>query len=161
MCYFTGFYIIIKCTKCDSTWKLTIKKGIRPRDLAPGLFERFVNNDKLLAWQYAFDQQFLRQNASVVDYTDVGYSVEGIMPFDGPLLVHLKCPYTFDLKLSALLAKALSTSVGQIKKLADRIALPASLECDITKLRIKADIDILFKAGITLTQPPTEASPQG
>jgi len=156
-------WLIYKCSKCDSTWKLTIKKGIKPRDLAPGLFERFVSNDKCLAWQYAFDRHFLKQNTCVVDYTSVNYSIDGIKTdvktLDGPLLVHLKSPYTFDLKLSAMLAKALSSSVGQIKKLAHSKAISVD-SGDIMKLRIRADIDILFEAGITLTPPPTEADPQ-
>ena len=121
-------WLIYKCKKCDSTWKLAINKGIRPRDVPAGLFEQFIDNDKDLAWQYAFDRQFLRQHSCVVDYAGVGYVVQGVEAWDGPLHVRVVSPFIFDLKLSALLAKALGVSVGQIKKLAESGMISASLD---------------------------------
>ena len=135
-------WLIYKCHKCDSTWKLTIKKGIRPRDIPAELFERFIVNDKCLAWQYAFDRNFIKQNSCVIDYDSVEYAVEGFEAFDGPTLVRVESPYTFDLKLSALLAKLLCLSVGQIKKLTESGAISAGPEIDIKKYRIKSDLDI-------------------
>ena len=151
-------WLIYKCHKCDSTWKLAINKGIRPRDVEPGLFERFIDNDRDLAWQYAFDRQFLRQHMCVVDYAGVGYAVQGDCVWDEPLHVRVVSQFVFDLKLSALLARALGVSVGQIKKLAEGGVISASLyrpagdpqagqpaqEIDIMKHRIKADVDVLL-----------------
>lgn len=135
-------WLIYKCSKCDSTWKLTIKKGIRPRDVPPEVFEKFINNDKALAWQYAFDRYFLKQNACVVDYANVEYDIEGLEATNGPMIVQLQSPFIFELKLSALLAKALCVSVGQIKKLVANGAISVNPDCDIMKYRIKADLDI-------------------
>ena len=137
-------WLIYKCTKCDSTWKLTIEKGVRPRDIPAELFERFINNDRALAWQYAFDRRFLKENACVVDYANVEYSVEGFEVWDGPLLVHLKSPFIFELKLSALLAKVLCVSVGQIRKFVEEGLISAAPEIDIMKYRIKTDLDVYF-----------------
>jgi len=140
-------WLIYKCTKCDNTWKLTIYKGMRPHELPAGLFDKFVNNDAALAWEYAFDRNFLRQNACVVDYSDVGYTAEAIeteaVETDGecdgdfPRVVHIKSRYSFDLKLRALLAYMLGTSIGQIKRLADEGAISAGPEIDIMKHKIK------------------------
>jgi len=138
-------WLIYKCHKCDSTWKLTIKKGIKPYDLPAALFERFIDNDKCLAWQYAFDKHFLKQNSCVVDYTNMGYYVEGHEAYVGPVLIRIQSPYVFDLKLSALLAKALSLSVGQIKKLAEGGAVSVTPEVDIMKHKIKSDLDIFMR----------------
>ena len=137
-------WLIYKCSKCDSTWKLTIEKGVKPRDIPAELFERFINNDKALAWQYAFDRHFLKQNACVVDYSGVEYVVEGFKACNYPLYVRIECPYIFDLKLSSLLAKALNVSVGQVKKLVESGTVSAGPEINIMKHRIKSDVDIFI-----------------
>jgi len=137
-------WIIYKCHKCDSTWKLAIKKGIRPHDLPEGLFDRFINNDRCLAWQYAFDRHFLKQHNCVIDYTNVEYSVDGYEAHDGHLLVNIESPYCFDLKLSAVLANVLCMTVGQIRKLVESGGISANNEIDIMKHRIKSDISGLI-----------------
>ena len=140
-------WLIYKCSKCETTWKLTIKKGVKPRDLPAELLDRFFNNDAELAWKYAFDRQLLKRNACEINCTDVKYTVEGVgLPdFDNPLLIHLKSLYTFDLKLSAFLADMLGISIGGIKKLADSGMISASPEHDIMKYRIRADIDLFLQ----------------
>jgi len=135
-------WLIYKCSKCDSTWKLTIKKGIKPRELQAGLFDRFVSNDRDLAWDYAFDRYLLKQNACVVCYDNIAYEIEGVEPFEKSLLVHLKSHYFFDLKLSALFAKVLGVSIGQIKRLVEHKSIIVYPEIDIMKYRIKCDVDI-------------------
>jgi len=140
-------WLIYKCHKCDSTWKLAIKKGIRPRDLPAGLFDRFINNDSELAWQYAFDRNFLKQHNCVIDYASVKYTIEGNSPHSGPQWVHIQSPYCFDLKLGVLLANALSTTVGQIKKHVESGVISITPEIDIMKHRIKSDITGLHLTG--------------
>ena len=156
-------WLIYKCTKCDSTWKLTIDKGIKPRDIPAELFERFINNDRHLAWKYAFDRRFLKENACVVDYVSVEYSVEGAAAevvqalkhavisgayacdaSKNTLHVRLVSPYIFELKLSAMLAKVLCVSVGQVRKLVDSGVISAGPEIDIIKHRIKSDLDVFI-----------------
>ena len=134
-------WLIYKCTKCDNTLKLSICKGVRPHELPTGLFDKFVNNDALLAWQYAFDRNFLKQHDCTIDYSSVEYIVDIIDDCDwkAPVTVHVKSQYSFDLKLSALLARMLDTSIGQIKRLADAGQISASLGINIMKYRIRAD----------------------
>jgi len=140
-------WLIYKCTKCDSTWKLATNKGIRPHELPAGLFDQFIDNDAALAWQYAFDRNFLKQHSCEVDYTNVGYTVENTNEYksDTPLLAHVNSQYSFDLKLSALLAKMLDTSIGQIKRLADAGQISTDPEINIMKHKIKADHCIAIK----------------
>jgi len=163
-------WLIYKCVKCDNTWKLTLYKGIRPHELPEGLFDKFVENDAALAWQYAFDRNFLKQQGCIIDYSNVNYTVNqpktddntprhceersdeaiqttGLLRFgrnddcegvdsyhaDAPVLVHVKSDYSFDLKLSALLARMLDTSIGQIKGLTERRHISANQDIDIIK----------------------------
>jgi hypothetical protein len=145
-------WIIYKCTKCDTTLKLTIMKGIKPHGIPRELFEKFTHNDTTLAWQYAFDKIFMRKNACVVDYTGVEYRVEGFcgeMPRQ-PLLVRLESEYYFNLKLSTLLAGVLGIAVNKLKAIIAEGLITAVPECNIMKCRIKSALELT----ISLNSPP-------
>ena len=122
-------------------------RGIKPHELEPELFDKLTNNDKDLAWKYAFERQLLKRNDCEIDYSCVDYAVDGFNKQDvkGSLLVHLKSQYVFDLKLSAFLAGRLGVSVGSVKKLAGRGLITSSLGYDIMKYRIRADLDLQFE----------------
>lgn len=139
-------WLIYKCVKCDTTFKLTIKRGIKPHDISPERFDQFTNNDKALAWQYAFDRQLLKQSDCDIQYADVPYSIQCDAPAstNAPLRIHIQSPYLFELKLGALLAGQLGISISKIKKLADNETITASLDCDIVKYRIRTDLDIFI-----------------
>ena len=137
-------WLIYKCEKCDTTWKLSLMRGIRPSDLTPVLFDRLTNNDKELAWKYAFDRQLLKQNGCVVDYTGIEYCVDGVID----TCVCVSSQYFFDLKLSTFLAEQLAISVGEVRKLVEQNLISTSIDCDIMKYRIRTDFTI------TLPLPP-------
>ena len=137
-------WLIYKCSKCDTTLKLTISKGIKPNDISSVLFDQFTNNDVQLAWKYAFDLNFLKQNACVVQYTNVKYRVEGLEPHDWSksTLVHLNSTYIFNLKLSSFLAGILGISISKLRTIVDDGLIIANPTCDIMKYRIKSNMDI-------------------
>lgn len=119
-------------------------RGIKPSDLTPELFDKLTNNDKELAWQYAFDRQLLKQSGCVIDYTGVDYCVYGSRESgsEESLHVYLTSQYFFDLKLSTFLADRLGLSVGEVRKLAQQNLISTSLDCDIMKYRIRANFTI-------------------
>jgi hypothetical protein len=141
----SDIWLIYKCTKCDSTWKLPISKGIKPSDLPPGKFERFINNDAVLAWEYAFDRGFLKRQNCTVEYANVKYSHSCVGNLDFPLQLHVKSAYTFDLKLVKFLAGFLSISVQRVKRLAESSEIRTVPECGILKHKIRGDIEIFIK----------------
>lgn len=140
-------WLIYKCSKCDTTLKLTIDKGIKPHDISNVLFDQFTHNDVELAWKYAFNRNFLKQNDCIVKYADVKYDVEGFEPhnLDNPLLVHLRSAYIFDLKLSAFFANVLGISVGKLRNIVNDRLITVYPVCDIMKYRIKQDIKIFMQ----------------
>jgi len=152
-------WLIYKCSKCDTTWKLTIKKGIKPHDISAELFDKFTNNDVGLAWKYAFDRQFLKQHACIAEYGNITYDIDGFSPPDlnNQLIIHLESMYTFDLKLSAFLARALNISVSKLKKYAESGQITAISECSVMKYKIRANISILIQVNQSkcITSPPT------
>jgi len=137
-------WIIYKCSKCDTTWKLSLMRGVKPSELSPDLFDKFTNNDKDLAKKYVFDRQLLKQSGCEIDYSGIIYHVQDFEPhmLKSPLRVSIKSQYFFDLKLSAFLAGILGLSVGNIKKLADKGLIITSLKCNIMKYRIRADFEL-------------------
>ena len=147
-------WLIYKCTKCDTTWKLTIARGQKPRALNPEVFDGFTNNDKDLAWQYAFDRQLLKQNECEMQY-NISYCVEGpdLQTLTRPVTIHLRSLYLFELKLSAFLSSQLNISTSQIKKMAESKAITTSPEYDIMKYRIRAKLDIHLNETSTMHQP--------
>jgi hypothetical protein len=150
-------WIIYKCTKCDTTLKLTIMKGIKPHDIPRESFDQFTHNDAALAWQYAFDRDFMKRNACVVDYSGVGYRVEGFNQRDlaEPLLVRLESEYVFDLKLGTLLAGVMGISVGKLRGIIKEGLINTDPPCDIVKHRIKSDIRLFIRPFVFLTPCPS------
>jgi hypothetical protein len=142
-------WLIYKCAKCDTTWKLTLAKGIKPGDLPASLFGQYIDNDKELAWKHAFDSSLLKRHECEIQYGNVGYIMEGFDVRDllGTVQVHIRSLYFFELKLSALLSRALGVSISQIKRLALDGLITASSEIDIMKYRLKADIIIRIQEG--------------
>ena len=142
-------WLIYKCTKCDTTWKLSLMRGIKPNDMTPELFDRLTNNDKELAWKYAFDRHLLKQSGCAIDYSCVAYYVDGFDPQDLelPMCVHVQSQHFFDLKLSSFLAEQLGTSVSTIRKLAEKNLITTSLDCDIMKYRIRTNFTLYRTPG--------------
>lgn len=140
-------WIIYKCTKCDTTLKLTICSGVKPQDIPKELFDKFTHNDAELAWKYAFDRNFLKQHDCIVHYADVGYVVEGFNPddLDGSLIVHLESLYYFDLKLRTFLSNILGISAGKLKKFVDKGFVTTDPVCDVMKYKIRSDFMVLMK----------------
>ncbi|MCL2357586.1 MAG: DUF1062 domain-containing protein [Defluviitaleaceae bacterium] len=155
----SDIWLIYKCEKCDSTWKLPISKGIKPGDSEN--FDRFICNDPDLAREYAFNRGFLKQQSCVVDCADVKYTVEcapdgavadaveytleGAKNLTLPVLLHVESVFTFDLKLSKFLADLFGISVGRVKKLAQCGAIYTVPECDPAKHKIRGNIDVFVQ----------------
>lgn len=122
-------------------------RGIKPHDLTAEIFDKLTNNDKELAWKYAFDRHLLKQSGYEIDYSGISYSAEGfdICGIERPMNVHLKSQYFFDLKLSTFLAKTLGVSVSNIRRFVDENLITTSLGCDIMKYKIRADFVLFFE----------------
>jgi len=149
-------WLIYKCTKCDTTWKLSLIRGIKPHDLTAQLFDKLTNNDKALAWKYAFDRNLLKQSGYEIDYSCVNYSVEGfnICAIERFVNVQLKSQYFFDLKLSTFLAKILGVSIGSIRKLVGENLITISLGCDIMRYKIRTDFYLHFELDCIFLEEP-------
>lgn len=146
-------WLIYKCVKCDTTWKLEIYKGIKPDSIPAEMFERFINNDRETAWKYAFDTNFIQSNSCVPDYSGVGYTViwydaktgekvDKDISLNQNITVNLLSPYKFELKLSGLLAKELNVSLKELYALAESGRIEFDKPLKLKKYRIRNDLKI-------------------
>lgn len=53
-------WLIYRCEKCGHTLNVPIYERVRPERLSPELYERFLENDRELAMEYAGDRGFLK-----------------------------------------------------------------------------------------------------
>jgi len=139
-------WLIYKCEKCDTTLKLTIKRGIKPHDIPREMFDAFTHNDAAYAWRYAFDRGFLKSNACEADYKNIPYRVEGCDLTDAtyPLTVQVVSDFHFGLKLSSLLAGVLGISINALRKMLDAGYIKTIPPYDITKRRIYDDLSLVI-----------------
>lgn len=118
-------WLIYRCTKCDSTYNMTIFSRIKPELLNKNLYNKLSENDREMAWKYAFSSEVSRKNNVELDYRSVEYdilydtiSVEDILNFDNEIVTFkIKYPFDFSLKLSSAIRICLKLSANKLNKL--------------------------------------------
>ncbi len=55
-------WLIYRCKKCKHSWNLTVYERLRPSQIDPEEYGRFLENDAALALQYGKDIGFLKRN---------------------------------------------------------------------------------------------------
>ncbi len=118
-------WLIYRCIKCDNTYNMTIFSRTKPELINKDLFTKFLQNDKELAWKYAFSRETSRTNNVELDFGSVEYdiqydniSVEDIINFDSKIVsFKIKYPFDFSLKLSSVIRICLKLSANKLNKL--------------------------------------------
>lgn len=55
-------WLIYRCKKCKHSWNLTIHERKRPSKIAADEYQRFLDNDIELAYEYGNTREFLKKN---------------------------------------------------------------------------------------------------
>lgn len=109
-------WLVYRCGVCSATWKATIFERRTPKEIGVELYQRFQNNDRELAWRYAFDGEWLRRLGVRVD-DRVPFRIErGAAEASSAHLIRFEFGYPFRIRLDRLLAHALGESRSQIAK---------------------------------------------
>jgi hypothetical protein len=114
-------WLIYRCAVCDSTWNCSIVRRVAPESIEPGLYAKFLANDRDMSRRYASDLELLRRNGVLTEH-------EGAVALEGPELVPEACPSAMadvvvmcDVagrwRLDKLLAAKLRVSRGQLERL--------------------------------------------
>lgn len=118
-------WLIYKCTHCNTTWNSTIYSRISPQKLGKGLLERFHNNDRTLAMQYAMDIALLQRNGAEIKMPD--YQVFGDeVSLKKSVNIKIQNKYSFPLKISSVLR----TKLGISQREFDALILNNRIQCN-------------------------------
>ncbi|MDR2036336.1 MAG: DUF1062 domain-containing protein [Bacteroidales bacterium] len=118
-------WLIYRCTKCDSTYNLTILSRTKPEAIKKDLFLKFSENDEATAWEYAFSSETVRKNNVELDDHSVEYeiaydniSINDILNVeDKAIAFKIKANYKFGLKLSSVIKTCLGISTNQFNRM--------------------------------------------
>jgi len=68
-------WLIYRCIKCDNTYNMTIISRASPESINKELFHRFQENNRELAWQYAFSTEIRKKNHVEPNFDTVKYGI--------------------------------------------------------------------------------------
>jgi len=55
-------WLIYQCIKCKHSWNLTIYERKQPSKIPADEYQKFLENDEVLAYRYGNDMAFLKRN---------------------------------------------------------------------------------------------------
>lgn len=130
-------WLIYRCEKCKHTYNLTIMERVNPSRIDKTLYQRFLDNDKDLAYEMGLDKSILKRNS--VETKPVKYNVHSIRRtiFSGDGEVTINNPYNIKVRTDKVICDMMGISRGQLKKLSEHIDYDNKY-CDIeTKVTYK------------------------
>jgi hypothetical protein len=113
-------WLVYKCLVCAQTWNCTIVTRQTPEDIGEELYQRFVRNDRTLAWRYAFDSSVwqragVRVDAAVAVRVEQGIP-HGLVEMTRSQRIRLVLNYPCALRLDRLLAEAWQVSRASVHR---------------------------------------------
>ena len=113
-------WLIYKCLQCESTWNYTIISRKTAQEIDAVLYARFQQNDRELAWTYAFNFRLLSQAGVQID-ASVSVRVEpriinGSASARQEPKIRLELPYPGIIRLDRLLAEQLHLTRSTLQR---------------------------------------------
>ncbi len=138
-------WLIYRCLECDSTYNLTILPRTKPELVRKELFLRFSENDKVLAWEYAFSPEIGRKNNVELDFGSVEYeivhdsiSIKDLLIMDDEWIIFkVQTPFEFELKMSSIVRLCLGLSANQLKRMIEGGVIFMSEGYPLKKRKVK------------------------
>lgn len=120
-------WLIYRCVKCNNTYNMTVFSRIRTESISKDLLDKFSENNKKLAWEYAFSQEIRRKNNVDADLENAEYeilyddlSIEDLMNKDGEMIFfQIKYLLDFNIRASTVIRKCLGLSSSQLNRMLD------------------------------------------
>lgn len=134
-------WLIYQCSKCKSTWNLSIYERINPEKLQPEEYEKFLANDNELAIRYGFDISLHnKKNAELMmDFVDYHVISKNLIPAcrnESDQEIRIHCPYPIQIRVDKLLSEQWKLSRNQIKSMCLDGFLFSLQDKDLWKTRI-------------------------
>ena len=71
-------WLIYQCEKCKHTYNLTIHERLRPQDISPEHYKKFMENDFNLANVYGTDKSVFAKNKAEINYNNIKYQINSL-----------------------------------------------------------------------------------
>ncbi len=110
-------WLIYHCSKCQSTWNMTVYERVHPNDLDKALYDGFLSNDFQVATRTGFDTNRLRgSKVHVLEETAV-YQIRKNRPVDAfkENRIRISCEDNMAIRIDQLLSSALQVSRSKLK----------------------------------------------
>lgn len=141
-------WLIYQCRNCKSTWNLTILTRVNPGSIPKDLYEKFLCNDKDLAFRYSFDANLHSRNKSLLTFESLAYEIVGdiFLPdaLTDPVQLQIHCVYDLDIRVDRILSEKLGISRSLIKKLGQSGKITCNKGQKIWKEKLSNDLLITF-----------------
>lgn len=139
-------WLIYKCSRCQTTWNLTVLSRINPRAIPPETLEKFHVSDPELALHYALDTSLIKQNGGEPQLPVV--EIEG-SPIDltEPVRIHLRTKHPTEVKLLTILRDQLGLSRSALEKMHESGALRIGSGQSLKKCKLAGEIIIEIDCG--------------
>ncbi|CAI8879959.1 DUF1062 domain-containing protein [Chryseobacterium sp. IT-36CA2] len=143
-------WLIYRCVKCNNTYNMTVFSRIRTESISKEIFNKFSENNRGIAWEYAFSQELIRKNNAEADWESVEYEilypnllVEDLINMDSEMIsFKINCPFDFNMRVSMVIRTCLGLSSSKLNQLLDTDAVYFNEKLLQKKYKIKNGITV-------------------
>jgi hypothetical protein len=135
-------WLIYQCSKCKSTWNMSIYERINPNDIKKELYDKFLENDKMLAKKYGFDVTIHNKNMSELILDNMDYHIIESVSNDycdkeNEQSIEIISEFPLDIRMDKFLSENLDISRSQIKNMFDKGFIYCQEERNWIKKKVK------------------------
>lgn len=135
-------WLIYQCSKCKSTWNMSIYERINPNDINKDLYDKFLANDKMLAKKYGFDVTIHNKNMSELildnmDYHLIETEINEYCEKENEQSIEIISEFPLHIRMDKFLSENLDISRSQIKNMFDKGHIYCQEERNCIKKKVK------------------------
>lgn len=117
-------WLIYQCEKCKTTYNLSVYERVRPKSIQREEYDRYMRNDKDLAWKVSYTPSILKANHVEVDSSGVNYELVVREENSGELdwnevqesQILIENPYQLRIRFDRILSEMLGLSRTEVKR---------------------------------------------
>ncbi len=116
-------WLIYQCEKCKNTWNLEIYKRIKPSKLSQSEYQKFLDNDRALAFKYGTEKEFFKANKATIHEESMKFqaiNIDGHTVVERGQILVIRNPYGLKFRLDKVLSEIMGKSRSDIKDLIER-----------------------------------------
>lgn len=114
-------WLIYQCEKCKHTYNLPIFERVKPEYINKKLYQKFLSNDRGLAFKYGCDRKYFTKHKIIIDENKLSYDLvlvkEEIRNSDQDINEEytIQNPYGLRIRMDKVLAQIMKRSRSEVK----------------------------------------------